>query len=160
MNWYCEHVNGSYKDIARNCAFRDKEISEGAVLGTNAGKVGAWYFDDEVDTRPTAYLGWKEVKAYACNCKCESDCPVLQARRREIDDFVNSVITQGYMSVWHTWSELNHYLTCRYNPMGSVYPRDIQLPRECAREAETLLHQWLEATDINGQPKNNKRQLA
>ena len=132
MKWYCEHLSGSHQDIAKECAFRDREISEGAVLTTNSGKVGAWYFDDDIDTRPTTYFGWKEAEAYACKCKCESDCPVFQARQREIDNFVESVISQGTEFAWHIWRELNHYLMTRNSPSGSVYPREITLPREYA----------------------------
>ena len=141
MNWYCEHLNGRHARLAAECAFRDRETSEGAVITTNAGQVGAWYFDDEFDTRPSTCYGWEETKAYACNCKCESKCPVAIAREREISEFVESVIAKGVWYAFHIRSELYSYVMMRSN--GAIFPRDIDLPREYARDASNLLHEWI-----------------
>lgn len=158
MKWYCEHLNGRHANLAADCAFRDRETSEGVALATNGGKVGAWYFDDEVDTRPTTFFAWQNVKAYACNCKCESECPVVIARRREIDEFVENVIAKGLWTALHISSELNNYVMMRSN--GALYPRDIDLPREYADEASNILHERLSKEINDGRITNNKRQLA
>ena len=72
MEWYCQYCNS---EIGKQCPFRDKQLSDGAVLVTNGGKAGAWYFDDDIDTRPSTTFFWKDVQAYACNATNEADCP-------------------------------------------------------------------------------------
>lgn len=160
MKWYCEHLNGRHSEIAQKCEFLDKDVSDGAVLATNGGKAGAWYFDDDIDTRPSTVHSWKTVNAHACNCKCENKCPVAIVRQREIDAFVESVMTQGLDTAWHIWRQLNHYIMTRNNPMGAVYPRDVQLPREYVTEAENVLYAQLMRANTYGHITNNNRQPA
>lgn len=160
MKWYCEHLNGRHSELAKKCEFLDKDVSDGAVLATNGGKVGAWYFGDDIDTRPTTVCGWKTIEAHACNCKCENECPVAIARSREIDEFVQSVIEQGEWHAFHVWSELNRYIMTKNNPMGAIYPQDVQLPREYAYEAADRLHSLLTGGTDGGTITNNNRQPA
>lgn len=160
MKWYCEHLNGRHSDLAQKCTFLDNDVSDGAVLGSNEGKSGAWYFDDEIDTRPSTVHGWKTIEAHACNCKCEIECPVAIARTHEIDAFVQSVMAQGTWPAFHVWAELNHYIMTKNNPHGAVYPQDIQLPREYAYEAADKIHELLKKRTDDGTTTNNKCQPA
>lgn len=73
MEWYCKHCK---TEQGQQCPFRDKELKTGPALVTNAGKAGAWYIDEEIDTRPTAVFYWKDVQAYACNLPQGRCCPV------------------------------------------------------------------------------------
>lgn len=84
MSWYCEYCG---TEQGQQCPFRDKELTEGAILTTNGGQAGAWYIDDEIDTRPTATFGWKEVRAYACKKPDDECCPVSGEKGMTDEEF-------------------------------------------------------------------------
>lgn len=84
MEWYCQYCNSA---VGQQCPFRDRQLSDGPVLVSNGGQAGAWYFDDDIDTRPTTIFYWKDVKAYACNAENEADCPAADGTGVSNEEF-------------------------------------------------------------------------
>lgn len=162
MNWYCEHLKGRHADVAKTCAHLDGDISDGAVLVTNGGQAGSWYFDEDIDTRSTTVCGWATVEAQSCSCENEKECPVFKARESEIKAFVSGVILKGYDYARNIERELYGYLMTKNNPFGRSMPMEIrdELHRDCADDAYKLLSKWVRENDPYGTAANNKRQPA
>lgn len=147
MNWFCEHLSGRHSAMAQKCRYLDSETADGAVLTSNAGAAGAWYIDDELDTRPSTICSWKTIEAHPCNCKCENECPVAREREREIDALVEDILAKGARYAHDCRHSLYSYHMTQFNPMGAIYPKEYGVPKDCYYEVEEKLYDRLKGVD-------------
>lgn len=145
MEWYCRYQKGEYAGCSEQCPYRSKDKEDGSILTTNAGEIGTWHIDEEIDTRPTAVYGWRDVSVYACDCSDEKLCPVTQIKSAELSQFVDDVKASGEREGWRIWHELYHCIMTRCNPGGRRIPDGVEIKAEYVDEAARRIRQWLDS---------------